>query len=151
MAKISKILLAIDVVGEKRRLCDYTAMLARIFNAEVHAVYVVSSMRKYVKLTGNHEGVTDLREEAMRNAREMLDKAVAKHMPDTKVVTHVLGGESPASPLLNFARTEYCDLIVIGTRNRKGMGSILFGSVAEKILQLAEIPVMTIAPDAAQD
>lgn len=38
------------------------------------------------------------------------------------------------------------DLIVMGTHGRTGIGKVLLGSVAEKILRLSPVPVLTIGP-----
>lgn len=151
MAKISKILLALDVVGDTNRVCGYANMIAKAFDAEVHAVYVMTSMRKYMKLTGRKEDVTGLREDASKNAKDMLDRIVAEKLPGVKCLVHVLGGESPSGPILSFAASEDCDLIIMGTRSLKGVNRLIFGSVAEKVVQLSEIPVMTIGPEDADE
>jgi nucleotide-binding universal stress UspA family protein len=38
------------------------------------------------------------------------------------------------------------DLIVMGTHGRKGIDRILFGSVAEKVVKSAPMPVFTLRP-----
>ena len=42
--------------------------------------------------------------------------------------------------------SEQADIIVMGTRGRKGIDLILFGSVAEKVVKNATCPVLTIRP-----
>jgi nucleotide-binding universal stress UspA family protein len=50
----------------------------------------------------------------------------------------------PAVEILDVARKALCDLIVIGTHGRTGLGRLLMGSVAEHVLREAPCPVMTI-------
>ncbi|MBO4369276.1 MAG: universal stress protein, partial [Desulfovibrio sp.] len=53
-----------------------------------------------------------------------------------------------AEEILNRATEENADMIVMGTHGRKGIDRILFGSVAEKVVKNARIPVLTIRPTA---
>ena len=41
-----------------------------------------------------------------------------------------------------------CDLIVMGTHGRAGLGRLLIGSVAERVVRSSTVPVMTIRLDA---
>lgn len=50
----------------------------------------------------------------------------------------------PAEVIVDFAREHHCELIVMGTR---GMGTIrkfLLGSVANKVIHLAEVPLLLV-------
>jgi nucleotide-binding universal stress UspA family protein len=50
----------------------------------------------------------------------------------------------PAVEILGVAREVCCDLIVIGTHGRTGLGRLLMGSVAEQVVRKAACPVLTI-------
>jgi nucleotide-binding universal stress UspA family protein len=39
------------------------------------------------------------------------------------------------------------DLIIMGTHGRKGIDRILFGSVAERVVKSAHVPVLTVRPE----
>jgi nucleotide-binding universal stress UspA family protein len=45
---------------------------------------------------------------------------------------------------LQIAKESGCDLIVMGTHGRTGVGRLLMGSVAEKVLRGATCPVLTV-------
>ena len=49
-----------------------------------------------------------------------------------------------AEEIVHLAQEEGYDLIVIGTHGRTGLGRLLMGSVAEKVLRRAPCPVLTI-------
>jgi nucleotide-binding universal stress UspA family protein len=63
---------------------------------------------------------------------------------------------SPAEAIVEYAKAEAVDVIVIGTHGRSGFSRVLMGSVAERVVRLAPCPVLTvrhpehefIAPDA---
>ena len=46
--------------------------------------------------------------------------------------------------IISFAKEEKVDLIVVGTHGNTGMGHVLLGSVAEKVVQNSTIPVLVI-------
>jgi nucleotide-binding universal stress UspA family protein len=50
----------------------------------------------------------------------------------------------PAVEILGVAREASCDLIVMGTHGRTGLGRLLMGSVAEQVVRKAACPVLTI-------
>lgn len=56
---------------------------------------------------------------------------------------HLFVGE-PAEVITRFAKEQGCDEIVIGTRGLSGISSLLVGSVATKIIHLAEMPVLLV-------
>ncbi len=52
--------------------------------------------------------------------------------------------------ILQAARDVHADLIVVGTHGRKGLAHVLVGSTAERVVQLAAVPVLTVRhPDHA--
>jgi len=50
----------------------------------------------------------------------------------------------PAAEILLAAEQAECDLIIMGTHGRTGLGRILLGSVAEEIVRKAACPVLTV-------
>jgi len=51
---------------------------------------------------------------------------------------------APAETIVRVAREHAADLIVMGTHGRTGLQHVLLGSVAEKVVRLAECPVLTV-------
>lgn len=63
---------------------------------------------------------------------------------DTDAVVTV--GAQPASTILEFARENDVDLIVMGTRGKRGWERLLLGSVAERVIHHATTPVLLFPP-----
>jgi nucleotide-binding universal stress UspA family protein len=63
--------------------------------------------------------------------------------PEVKVEGRVEEGE-PVTGIVNAARATDCDLIVMGTQGRTGLGRLHLGSVAENVLRTAPCPVVTV-------
>ena len=52
----------------------------------------------------------------------------------------------PAEEILKFIKSEGIDLVIMGTHGRKGLDRILFGSVADRVIKMSPVPVMSINP-----
>jgi nucleotide-binding universal stress UspA family protein len=64
---------------------------------------------------------------------------------DQKVlVEHLLVQGGAAEEILQVAAEKKCDLIVMGTHGRTGLGRLLMGSVAEQVVRKASCPVLTV-------
>jgi nucleotide-binding universal stress UspA family protein/mannose-6-phosphate isomerase-like protein (cupin superfamily) len=59
-------------------------------------------------------------------------------------VEHRLAEGDPAEEILHLAGRLRCDLIVMGTHGRTGLGRLLTGSVAEVVLRKAVSPVLVV-------
>jgi len=77
---------------------------------------------------------------AKKHLLELVDKHISK---ETKTHTIVARGNASAE-IVRVAEEEKLDLIVISTHGRTGWRRLVFGSVAEKVVRLAPIPVLTV-------
>jgi nucleotide-binding universal stress UspA family protein len=74
-----------------------------------------------------------------RMAQELGD--LKKQWPDSEGVLCV---GVPWQEILKQADERHADLIVMGTHGRRGLESALMGSVAEKIVRMSPVPVVTV-------
>jgi nucleotide-binding universal stress UspA family protein len=90
--------------------------------------------------------VVEVAESLKPGFREALQAQLhALRPPDSTVpVTHLLMDGDPAENILDTARGLPCDLIVMGTHGRSGLGRLVLGSVAEAVLRAAPCPVLTV-------
>jgi nucleotide-binding universal stress UspA family protein/quercetin dioxygenase-like cupin family protein len=65
--------------------------------------------------------------------------------PGVQVEHRVAEGDAP-DEIVRLARSENCELIVVGTHGRSGLGRFLMGSVAEEVLRKAHCPVLVVKP-----
>jgi len=81
-------------------------------------------------------------EAAIVRVNEYLKQTVARlaHM-NLDVETRLAEG-SPAEEILRIGAAEHADLIIMTMRSRSGMERLLLGSVAAKVLQNADVPVL---------
>jgi nucleotide-binding universal stress UspA family protein len=84
---------------------------------------------------------------ALRRLEDFIERHVGK---DRKVIPAVRVGQ-PEQEILRFAEDEGVDLIVMATHGWTGLQHLLLGSVAEKIVRHARVPVLTVKPKPVQD
>ena len=63
--------------------------------------------------------------------------------PGLAVITEVLKGPV-AQAIIEYAAAQQIDLIVMSTHGRSGLNRLIFGSVAEKVLQGARCPTLIV-------
>jgi nucleotide-binding universal stress UspA family protein len=86
----------------------------------------------------------DLRERGHVALQEFLPPELGRHVPELRIaVGH------PFEQILETARHDKVDLIVMGTHGRTGLGHVVLGSVAERVVRLAACPVMTVKATAS--
>jgi nucleotide-binding universal stress UspA family protein len=82
-------------------------------------------------------------EEYLAGVKAKLEKTGAKG-----VETHVWYG--PAAPaVVEAAKVQKVDLVVMSTHGRSGLGRIIFGSVAESVLRGTHTPILLVRPSGA--
>lgn len=74
---------------------------------------------------------------ALAEARRRLDAAKVPY------VFHIGVGE-PAETIAEYARDKGCDQIFMGTRGMGRVAGMFLGSVATKVIHLAEVPVLLV-------
>jgi len=142
---LKKILFAIDFSGVSSRAFGHALMLADRFRSQLTLLHVKSVLDKDV----DPERVfPDIDADPGVLAHEIEKEFAALFALDgpktLNVVRVVLTGESPAEEIARYAKEHDMDLIVMGTHGRTGLEHFLLGSVAEKVLQIAPCPVLTV-------
>jgi nucleotide-binding universal stress UspA family protein len=70
---------------------------------------------------------------------------VQRDLIDGKVRVRTLVGHGPAADeIVQLAEKEKADLIVISTHGSTGLERLVFGSVAERVVRLSSVPVLTV-------
>ncbi len=88
--------------------------------------------------------VRQVYEAARKWAEGVLEDSVGKARAEGLSARAVLRAGVAYTEIVDLARDERADLIVIGTHGRGGIDRALLGSVADRVVRLAPCPVLTV-------
>lgn len=140
---MKRILVATDFSEHAQRAVAWGAALAKRFGAELE---LITSVFVVPLAAGPHSyGIPP---DYLRNVREQadkhLDEVAARYKRDGIAVQCTVLHEDPSSGVCARAAETNADLIVLGTRGRSGLGHVLLGSTAERVLRRAPVPVVVL-------
>jgi nucleotide-binding universal stress UspA family protein len=143
-----KILCPVDFSDASRDALRVACELARRFDGEV-TVFHAYPLPGYTLPEGTVLPATAMLQELASQTDELLAKWKAEALADgaPRVSTAKAVGE-PASEIVAAAEDGKFDAIVVGTHGRTGLTHVLLGSVAERVVRRAPMPVVTVRPRA---
>jgi nucleotide-binding universal stress UspA family protein len=144
--KLQRVLWPTDFSDLALRGGRYARGFCEHFHAELHVIHVVPPpLSPDVSLVVPAEVPVAVSEpELMGASQTALDKLINDHFADyDNIVTKVLFG-NPWPSICEYARENEVDLIIITTHGRTGLSHVLIGSTAERIVQHAPCPVLTV-------
>jgi len=144
-----RILVPTDGSAGVERAIGHAIDLATAHGATIHAVYVVNTANYGgIPMETSWEGIRDVLIDEGEAAVERVVELCSEAGVD--VETAVVDG-APSRKIVEYADDEDCDLIVMGTHGRGGIDRLLLGSVAERVVRAAEVPVLTVRVDDAEE
>jgi nucleotide-binding universal stress UspA family protein len=148
--RFRRILVPVDESRPSQNSLAVAAGLARETGAEVILTHVVqmrwSQDEPELKATYG-DIVDDYRKAGEETLRRTAESEVFSGLD---VDTELLFGNSPARELLNLAKEREVDAIVMGSRGRGGFGSMILGSVSQRVIHDATVPVIIVPPHLEQ-
>jgi nucleotide-binding universal stress UspA family protein len=149
MKQVQKILFPIDFASNYEPLLPWVSTFAAKFGATVYVLFVTQDLSGYSTFYVPHGNIESFQTEALEAAKKKMQAVVKDSFKGfAKLEARVEMG-SPGDKILEVAKQEKINLIIMGAHGRKGLERAIFGSVADKVVQGADCPVMTIHPDKA--
>ena len=144
---IHRILVPVDYSEGSQAALAYAATLAQELRASLDVVHVWDRPA-YVSdtvLVGPSGAKRPLTEMIRENAEAEMKSFIARtKLPaEAELETRLLSG-NPAGRILEELALGKHELLVVGTHGRTGLRHLLLGSVAEKLVRLAPVPVLTV-------
>lgn len=143
---MNKILLPVDFSSGSLRVVHQAAFLARHFHSEIILLHVVTPLSYPVGVleTGHEITARDLHAETIKQAQHDLDQSLRTELAGIDVKRLLLKGD-PAREIVQTARDNKIDLIVMSTHGHGVFYRFLLGSVAAKVLHDGDCQVWTAA------
>ncbi len=142
---LKKILLATDFSEASEKASAYAMALAQRFGSTVEIAHVFDPS---VVTTQEAAVLGTPATKRLPAAQERLERVTHEFAAAGIQAKAVLRrGHRPYFDLLNIAKADGADLIIVGTQSKTGLARIL-GSTAESLIRSAPVPVLTIGPQA---
>jgi len=145
--KVKLILVPTDFSDLSCQAFSWAALFAEQFNSKILLMHVISeaSALEMVERPGNPwERVLEREDKAMI---ENFKRYLAADLEAKVEVQTLVGVGATDEKLVEAARKNGADMIVMATRGRTGLNQVMMGSVAVKVLQRAPCPVFTVRPE----
>lgn len=143
MIKLKEILLPTDLSEYSGHALAYAHELASTYKSRLHLVHVVDTHWVGPANAAEFPGqVSNYMQEFRRSGAEALER-MADSLKDVAVERSIIVG-APHVEIVRYARDNEIDVIVLATHGRRGLAHALIGSVAEKVVQMAPCPVLTV-------
>ncbi|MBW1709761.1 MAG: universal stress protein [Deltaproteobacteria bacterium] len=145
MSNFSKILFPVDLSEASPKIVPYVKEMMDKFGAEVHVIFVAHVSGYYASIDLPYAYMSDFESEIVKGADTKLADFIAANFKDYTCKARVASGY-PAEEILKYVVAEGIDLVIMGTHGRKMIKRIVFGSVANHVVQKSPVPVLTINP-----
>jgi nucleotide-binding universal stress UspA family protein len=145
MLTIKQILVPTDFGEPADAAMTYGRELAGRFGARLHVLHVADDIAITPFGSESYATAANLQQELEEVARVRLNELVIdndRSGPLSRAV--VTTSSTPALAIVDYAKDNAIDLIVMGTHGRGAIAHLLLGSVAERVCRLASCPVLTV-------
>jgi nucleotide-binding universal stress UspA family protein len=142
------ILVPVDFSGYAEQALEYASGLARKLPARLTLLHVIHMMPMGVAdgTVLPYSYIQELEAEAQQRLETYRQRIQEAGLEGTVLLVHGV----PFQSIVDTARDQNVDLIVMGTQGRTGLAHLFLGSVAEKVVRLAPCPVLVTRGSAAQ-
>ena len=140
MMLFETILVAVDESPAAMQAVECARKLSKLTGATVILVHAYPKAPEYL----GEPNLSQTIARHIENARKLIEPLAQSLQEDgVSTITEILQGP-PADAILRVAKARNVDLIVMGARGLGSLGSLLLGSVSQKVMAHATCPVMVV-------
>jgi nucleotide-binding universal stress UspA family protein len=139
-----KILVPVDFSEHSQNALTNAKEIAKSYEAKIHLLHIIEeTIHPAYSLTGKSsifDIVPNIKEDCEKRLKKMIIETIGD---DVKTEIHIVSGQA-ANEIINFAKSNSMDLIVIATHGLTGLEHLLLGSTTEKVVRMSSCPVFTV-------
>jgi nucleotide-binding universal stress UspA family protein len=140
--EIRRILMAVDKSGYKEKVISYSIILAKALHAELTAMHVIETS---TTPPGLRDFEKQYESDLEKKSQNLLDEVeILTKKSGLKIQKKLAKSSSVSESIINYAKKEDMDFIVIGTMGMTGLEKFLMGSVANKVITHAHCTVVAV-------
>lgn len=146
MDAIRSVLLPLDLTENIEKLASTALTMVDKFEAQLHVLFVVSAFQYVADIHLAGDSIDAFEAEVVAGGRQKMDEVIKTHFGHLPHVrSEVLLGDV-SDTILKYIDEHQIDMVVMGTHGRRGFGRVIFGSVAQRVVKWAHVPVLVINP-----
>jgi nucleotide-binding universal stress UspA family protein len=140
---IKRVLVPIDFSDYSKNSLKYAVNFVKYFGAELYLVYVIEPVIYPPDFSMGQIAIPSVDAEIDKRAFEELDTLAKSEIPPEVKCKCIIKTGKPFIEIIDTAKQEDIDLIIIASHGHTGVEHILFGSTAEKVVRKAPCPVLS--------
>lgn len=144
----SKVMVAVDFSEYSQKIVEYAGRLAERLDAELVFVNVINqrdiNMVKKITMYTDKISVESYLADIIKDRTQEMQKLVRETNCSKIPNKFMIRKGVPFSKLIETAREEKVDMVVMGTKGRSDIAGVLFGSQAEKMFRHCPVPLLSI-------
>lgn len=133
------ILIPVENSPADQAILDHIKPLARMTGASLLLMHVADGW-----VARNFEQLNLAESEEIQMDRAYLEKRAEELRVEGFVVNHVLAMGEPSDEIVKFVCAHNVDLIAMSTHGHRFISDLLYGSTADKVRHLVNVPVLLL-------
>jgi nucleotide-binding universal stress UspA family protein len=147
MQKFKKILVPVSLSKESPEVVPYVRNIAEMCDAEIHLLFVARNLDSISSFYVPERSMKQFEDESVQGAQKRLNEFAEDFFKDYPVCkTRVVVGDT-VKQIVKCINSEDFDLVIVGSRGRKDINRLIFGSVAKEVIDMSSAPVLTVNAD----
>jgi len=147
MKELKRILFPIDLSEVSPKIAPWVLLTAKKFQAEIHLLFVARNLEHLTNVNVQVASIENFQSEIIEGAETKIEKFANTYFEGYPVCKAKVVVGDAAEEILNYIGSAKIDLVIIGTHGRKGMDRIILGSIADKVIKSAPVPVLSVNPN----
>ncbi len=145
MVQVKKVIIPVDFTSTMDKVVEYAVSIADQLKSEIVFFHVINDFKGYDMMLV-HPSFEPIKKDLENATKERMADLVKDHEGREQPVSgKVVFGEA-GEEIVNFAKDQKADMVIIGTHGTKGLERILMGSTAEYVVKKAPCPILTFNP-----
>ena len=134
-----KILIPLENSKADEAILHHIKPLAKMMGASLLLIHVADGW-----VARNYERLNLAESEEMKTDRAYLASVAKSLEAEGFEVNHVLAMGEPSDEIIKFTQKHHVDLIAMSTHGHRFISDLLYGSTADKVRHLVDVPVLLV-------
>lgn len=141
---MKKILVPTDFSEQAQNALEVAAQLAKRYNSEIYLLHMLELPSQLIDATAGTSNQVPEAIYFMKKAHEKFEDVKQKEFLKDIPVYETVMFHGAFNGIMEVAKKNGCDLIVMGSHGATGFKEVFIGSNTEKVVRNSEIPVLVI-------